>query len=76
VQLGHALKESGALNAALDAYNNAERLDGNDADLLLNLGHIHKLLGDPQSATAFYRRSAETDGNAYAKAELAHLGSA
>ena len=76
VQLGHALKESGRLSAALVAYGEALGLNENDADLLLNMGHLHKVMGLPEDAISYYRRSAERDGNADAISELLHLGAA
>jgi lipopolysaccharide biosynthesis protein len=74
VQLGHALKEMGRFDEALAAYNQAMRLNGVDADLLLNLGHVHKLAGDRNNAIHFYRRSAAVDSNLDALAELRALG--
>jgi tetratricopeptide (TPR) repeat protein len=76
VQLGHALKEAGRRSEALLVYNEARQLKPNDPDLLLNMGHLYKLLGDTQEAIACYRRSAELDHNRHATAELRHLGAA
>jgi cytochrome c-type biogenesis protein CcmH/NrfG len=74
VQLGHALKEAGEHIEALKAYSEALRLKSNDADLLLNLGHLHKLMGLRENAIAYYRRSAQQDGNFDARQELEQLG--
>ena len=74
VQLGHALKEAGRRSEALLVYNEARQLKPNDPDLLCNLGHLYKLMGDTQEAIACYRRSAELDHNRHAVAELRHLG--
>src|ERR1700722_18395636 len=54
VQLGHALKEAGGAHDALGAYAKAWALDPGDADLQLNLGHLHKLLGDRPAAIAHF----------------------
>jgi Flp pilus assembly protein TadD len=74
VQVGHALKEARQFAAAIAAYGQALRLDPHDADLLINLGHIHKLMGHRESAIFFYRRSAAQDGNSEAIIELDRLG--
>lgn len=74
VQLGHTLKESGRHVEALIAYSHALALRPEDADLLLNVGHLHKIMAHRDHAIAFYRRSAEADGNLSATAELKMLG--
>jgi O-antigen biosynthesis protein len=76
VQLGHALKESGQSSAALVAYGEALGLNENDADLLLNIGHLMKVMGFADDAVSYYQRSADSDGNAHATSELRHLGAA
>jgi Flp pilus assembly protein TadD len=43
VQLGHALKESGALSEAEAAYRSAIACDGADPDPWLHLAHLLKL---------------------------------
>ena len=73
IQLGHAQKESGELDAALHSYEHAERLRPDDADLLLSFGHLHKVRGDVAEATRFYSASARLDGNPAAKEELGRL---
>jgi glycosyltransferase involved in cell wall biosynthesis/Tfp pilus assembly protein PilF len=74
VQLGHAFKESGNLEAALEAYERAYAINESDADLFLSMGHLYKLLGRRDDAIANYRRSAECDGNQHALTELTNLG--
>ena len=70
VQLGHALKETGALSDALDAYRTALHRKPRDADLLLSIGHLHKMMGNNDDAHAFFRRSAAENGNRHALREL------
>ncbi len=74
VQLGHALKEAGQLNLAIQAYEEALGLAPHDADLLLNLGHAHKLAGNAGLAASLYQRSVAGDDNLHARRELALLG--
>jgi tetratricopeptide (TPR) repeat protein len=74
VQLGHALKEGERRDEALLVYDEARRLNPNDADLLLNMGHLYKVMGDTENASACYRRSAELDRNPHATDELRRLG--
>lgn len=74
VQLGHALKESGRTVDALAAYSEAMRLNDRDPDLLLNFGHLYKVMGLREEAIGLYRRSATLDGNAHAVGELRALG--
>jgi glycosyltransferase involved in cell wall biosynthesis len=59
VQYGHALKESGNLDAAEEAYRRAIALDGDVADFHLQLGHALKLLGRIDEARESYRRAHE-----------------
>ncbi len=73
MQLGHAYKEDGRPREALAAYQKALDLRPSDADLLLQLGHVHKVIGDMELAKTFYGRSADVDGNPYALAELRAL---
>jgi tetratricopeptide (TPR) repeat protein len=70
VQLGHALKEFDAKEAAARAYQAAYEIDPEDADLLLNLGHLYRTLGDLDGAANFYRRSFAIDRNEHAFNEL------
>jgi tetratricopeptide (TPR) repeat protein len=73
IQFGHALKESGRLDEALGAYEEAANLQGDHADLLLSLGHIHKLRGDAARAATYYEKSARLDNNAAAHDELRRI---
>lgn len=73
VQLGHVLKEAGALSDALTAYQHVLARQPRDADLLLSIGHIHKLMDNRDEALVFYRRSADENGNRHALAEIDRL---
>jgi glycosyltransferase involved in cell wall biosynthesis len=73
IQLGHALKEDGLLEDALDAYRTALKRMPRDADLLLSIGHVLKLMGHYEEALASYRRSADRDGNKHALLEIDNL---
>lgn len=70
MQLGHALKESGDLSAADEAYEQARKLRPHDADLLLNLGRLRKLQGRVNDAIDLFRESYETDRNEHAVNEI------
>jgi glycosyltransferase involved in cell wall biosynthesis len=59
VQYGHALKESGDLDAAEAAYRRAIALNAQVADFHLQLGHALKLLGRRDEAGDSYRRANE-----------------
>jgi tRNA (mo5U34)-methyltransferase len=61
VQLGHALKEHGALLDAETAYRRALSLAPRDADGRLQLGHLKSLQGDVVAARAFYREALRRD---------------
>lgn len=52
VQLGHALKESGDLETALEAYRCGSALPGDDGDAPLHLGLLANQIGQPQLAIA------------------------
>lgn len=71
VQMGHALKESGRYDDAEGAYQEADRLNGANADLFLCRGHLAKLRGDMRAAVDFYNRSFLIDSNPDAARELA-----
>lgn len=71
VQMGHALKESGRYDDAEAAYQQANRLNGANADLFLCRGHLAKLRGDMRAAVDFYNRSFLIDSNPDAARELA-----
>lgn len=70
VQEGHCLKEAGKVEAALDRYRDAERQAPEDADLQLQIGHAHKLLGQRRDAALAYARALALDpGHAEAQRE-------
>ncbi|OLP52778.1 hypothetical protein BJF92_07265 [Rhizobium rhizosphaerae] len=54
VQLGHALKESGALDAAAFAYRNALEADETEWDAMLHLGHLLRSRGRLEEALALF----------------------
>jgi len=65
VQQGHCLKESGQPVEALGRYLAAEAFAPEDADLQLQIGHAHKLLGEWHKAALAYARAVALDpGNA------------
>lgn len=74
VQLGHALKELGQPSEALSSYSSALSLRNDDADLLLNIGHLYKLLNLVQEAKNYFRKSYNIDRNPSARRELNSLG--
>jgi glycosyltransferase involved in cell wall biosynthesis len=75
VQYGHALKESGSLSKAEDAYRKSLELDGDVADTHLQLGHALKIQGRKIEASAAYLRALALDpGLDHASAELKALG--
>ena len=57
VQLGHALKESGRIEAAMTAYRRAISLESAVADTHLQLGHAYKLQGQMREAAASYAKA-------------------
>jgi tetratricopeptide (TPR) repeat protein len=61
VQLGHAYKESGERDLALDAYERAVALAPTDADTHLQRAHCLKLLGRPGSALDAYDEALRRD---------------
>jgi tetratricopeptide (TPR) repeat protein/glycosyltransferase involved in cell wall biosynthesis len=64
VQYGHALKESGSLEAAEGAYGRAAQLLPRDADLQLQFGHLYKLMGRREQSLASYKKAHELDPSA------------
>lgn len=74
VQLGHAEKEAGRMDAADEAYTKADTLRPNDADLLLNRGHLARRVGDDTAAVRFYRASLSVQPLGAARVELENLG--
>ena len=74
VQLGHALKETGRIDAALSAYHRSLALDPSNADTHLQLGHALKLQGRMSDAVASYTRALGLDPHlTHAADELDHL---
>jgi len=57
IQCGHMLKDSGDLVGAEEQYKLAEQQLPSDADLALQIGHLHKLAGRPERAEASYARA-------------------
>lgn len=70
VQLGHAEKESGRMDAANAAYTKAASIKPNDADLLWNRGHLAKRLGDEATADRFYQASLEARSLSAAQGQM------
>jgi len=72
IQLGHMLKETGDLIGAAQQYDSAARELPDDADLALQIGHLHKIAGRPEAAETSYRRALElSPGWREAERELA-----
>ncbi|QND45502.1 tetratricopeptide repeat protein (plasmid) [Rhizobium lusitanum] len=57
VQLGHAYKELGDFDAALEAYRQFLDNEPHDADIHLQLGHLHNKMNDPAAALEWYNRA-------------------
>lgn len=57
VQLGHAYKELGDYDAALEAYRHFLDREPHDADIHLQLGHLHNRMNDPEAALEWYNRA-------------------
>jgi len=76
VQYANCLKEDGDFDLALSAYRTALALKPRDADVNLQLGHLHKILGNPSEAIRYYRVSYEGDPLGPAFGELVTLGEA
>jgi glycosyltransferase involved in cell wall biosynthesis len=75
VQYGHALKESGALKAAIAAYRRGVRLQEGDFDAWLQLGHGLKLQRKIGAAAHAYTRAFKLNPECgEAEEELALLG--
>ncbi|MFN6956733.1 MAG: hypothetical protein ACK4PG_18240, partial [Acetobacteraceae bacterium] len=74
VQLGHCLKESGDVEAALEQYRAAEAAAPGDADIAVQIGHALKLLGRTGEAASAYDQALLRDtSRPDAAAELAAL---
>ncbi|MFT9090261.1 MAG: glycosyltransferase [Gluconacetobacter sp.] len=75
VQLGNCLKEAGAFDEALLAYDNALKIRPDNADLHLQRGHLFKLMGRHAEALFSYQKALSLDpANEYAKLEIERLG--
>ena len=75
VQLGNMLKEQRELPASLMAYEKALNLGLDDSDTHLQIGHLHKIGGDIESAAQSYARAlAFAPVNMNAFEELEHMG--
>ncbi|HWU03111.1 MAG TPA: glycosyltransferase [Novosphingobium sp.] len=74
VQLGHALKETGRPEEALQAYARASALAGSDGDAPLHHGILARRLGQMARARAAFMQSlAENPDQADARRELLYL---
>jgi glycosyltransferase involved in cell wall biosynthesis len=74
VQLGHVEKETGAIDRARAAYEEAVRLAPQDVEPLLHLGHMTKAWQQPAEAAAYFLRALQSDGrNLQAISELARV---
>lgn len=57
VQLGHAYKEMGDFEVALEAYRHFLDEEPDDADIHLQLGHLYNKMNDPEAAVEWYSRA-------------------
>lgn len=57
IQIGHALKEQGKIDAAAQMYQRAVDQEPLNSDAHLHLGHTSKLAGDIDAAHTHYRRA-------------------
>lgn len=57
IQIGHALKEQGKIDAAAQMYQRALDQEPLNSDAHLHLGHAAKLAGDVEGAHVHYRRA-------------------
>ena len=75
VQYGHALKKSGNIAEAENAYKKSIDLAPDAADTHLQLGHLYKTAREYSLAISAYRQALRADGSLLdARRELAHLG--
>ncbi len=61
VQLGNALKDSGAYERAEQAYTSSLEIEPLDGDCHLQLGHLMKLWGKSDRAEGYYREANRLD---------------
>ena len=74
IQLGHVEKEAGNIAGATVAYDEAARLNLEDAEPLLHLGHMAKRWHQPETAAKYFIRALQRDRtNLQAVAELARV---
>ena len=72
--LGSALKNSGQLNDAMVAYNEALKINPGYAEALYNKGELFQSLGDTEAAVDFYERAVkERPDFAIAYSQLSNL---
>lgn len=62
VQLGHALKEQGALDGAYEAYGRAAALLRDDAETQVYMGHLAKHMGKPDASIGHLLRAHHIGG--------------
>jgi glycosyltransferase involved in cell wall biosynthesis len=75
VQLGNMLKEEHRIDSSMAAYRKALALGLNTSDTHLQLGHLHKVMGDRQGAIDSYLRALDfTPLNLHAFEELERMG--
>lgn len=75
VQLGNMYKEEHRIDSSLSAYRKALALGLNTSDTHLQLGHLHKVMGDRQGASESYLRALDfTPLNLHAFEELERMG--
>ncbi len=75
VQLGNMCKEARQIEASMAAYRKALALGLNTSDTHLQLGHLHKIMGDRQGAIQFYLDALDfTPLNLHAYGELELMG--
>lgn len=77
VQLGNCLKEAGRYDEALAAYDDAVKINGRNADLHLQRGHLYKLMGNSPAAAWAYQQAHNLDpANEHVRHEIEASGAA
>lgn len=75
VQLGNMYKEEHRIDSSMSAYRKALALGLNTSDTHLQLGHLHKVMGDWRGASESYLRALDfTPLNLHAFEELERMG--
>lgn len=59
--LGQLLETSGFPKEAIQAYENAEKIEPNNASSLSSIGKCHSFLGDHETAAKYYRLALKAD---------------